>query len=522
MAQSRAYRMTMGQIFFLSVIILWSASLFAVEVTMTPSEDQAVTAGNSANFSCSTSGAQGEVTYSWSFQNGSPSNSTSQNPGAVTFGQTAAGSVNECKVTVTDTKDGTVCGTASASTKVYVPAVTLKVEEDITECMEGRDVTYTGTATGTGSGLKYFTFTYSNPDGTTTTDTDWSLDDVEDNTRTMPDVPDGDTDHKYSATATVKLEYKGATANSSTISVSVYELWVEYFRDAATGKDWQVVVGENIAYKAIASSDCTNWQWDMQDGVPDAWNPTGGQAKQGSDMKIPYSDQERAGPGWFGDAYGTVDVYCEDGDGNSHHFYSTSMNPSRKAKVFFDPNLNAKGEAPSQAMPPCWYLFWKNGAVPDLDSFEYKHMNAYGESQVVQGFFWDTHVLRVGIPAGGTHYPGGMLINGTEFGGATGIDCCAEVVKHEMKHNVYAVMINSGAADNDPPTAVDNFRGDWLSDSEEPTFRCSILNKDTFNLAGIKSPVYSGYGDNEYAVMVHARGTKGVVAKDWSKGGKQW
>jgi hypothetical protein len=201
--------------------------------------------------------------------------------------------------------------------------------------------------------------------------------------------------------------------------------------------------------------------------------------------------------------------------------------------VFFKPELNVNGGTPDETNKPCWYLFWQNGAVADLDDFEYKHQNWYGESQLIDGFFWDTHILRVGYIAGptlvggsivgGTHYPAGLLINGTEFGGATGIDCCSEVVVHEKMHNTLAGEINNGATDNDPPVLpLYNYNGDWLPDNREAALGCNINNKDTFNLAGLKAPVYAGYGDNEYAVMVEARGITGDSSKDWSKGGKQW
>ncbi|MGB2966586.1 MAG: hypothetical protein WBD18_01700 [Phycisphaerae bacterium] len=418
------------------------------------------------------------------------------------------------------------------SAKVAKAKLTLTVENNLTECMEGRYCTYTATITGSfpQSGVIWFVFHYTRADGTTWQDEDWSYDLVEDNTAVADQVLEDDPDHKFTTPIWAEAKNSGVTAVSNTLNIDVYELWIEYFRDDATGKDWKTCVGEAIAHSAIASDDCQNWEWDMADGVPDAWNPEGASIddQSGNDLKIPYSDSDRASNSWFGNAYGTVTVFCEDGEGNNHTFSSTTMN--QKAKVFFPPAVGVDGQAPSQDNPPCWYVFWRQVAsngqrpVPGLEDFEYKHMNSYGESYIEKdSFLWfDTVILRVGIPAGGTHYPAGLLVNGIEFGGATGIDCCREVVEHEKQHNVYSLAIQEGAADTDPAVAGFNWVGDFLPDSGEAALGCVVGNKDTFNLAGRKAPEYGGYGDGEYGVMVHARGQTGNAAADWSKGGKQW
>jgi hypothetical protein len=403
--------------------------------------------------------------------------------------------------------------------------VDLSVEDNITQCMEGRYVTYTATASSNFPTPSMFTFNYRRADGTYWQAEEWSSDNIEDNTPNADYVLDGDADHKFSTPIMVEADGGGKHAESSTMWIEVYELWIEYFRHAATQKPWKVVVGESIEYSAIASSDCVNWQWYMTDGFTDMWNPTGGNAKTGAGMVIPYSDMpEASGWSYFGDTYGTVYVSCEDGDGNNHHFYSTSMTPPCKAYLYFDPQLTVDGTVPNSSnTPPCWYVYWRGGAVPDLDQFEYVHVaNSYGASDVVPGWLWNTYVLQVHSLAGGTHYPGGMNINGINFSGATGIDCCTEVVKHEMRHNVLVGQVLGGEPDADPIAVVGQDVGDLLPDSQEAALGCNPQNQDTFNLAVIKAPGYIDYGDGEYAVMVHALGSQGDPSKDWSKGGKQW
>jgi len=406
--------------------------------------------------------------------------------------------------------------------------VTLTVENNITECMEGRSVTFTAEASDAfPAGLfnqLLFTFHYKDANGTDWTEEDWSWDRTEYSTVVAAQVPDGDADHKFTTPIFVDAENDNCSATSETLNIDVYELWIEYVRDNATKKDWKVVVGDAIEYSAIASSDCHDWEWDMPDGFPDTWNPAGGNAKNGNGMVIPYSDLSSANNSYFGMNYGTVTVTCIDGDGNNCTCSSTDLNPPQKASVFFTPELNRSGGATANDDPPCWYLFWKEGAVPNLNLFQYDNDNSYGWSSIGTFLWWNVQNLAVCRLAGGTHYPGGLMINGIEFGGAQGIDCCTEVVRHEMQHNVYALQIIGGTADTDtagnPAGTV--FIGDGLPDPLEAGLGCTIGNKDTYNLRVIKHPTYAEYGDNEYGVMTFARGALGVPASDWSKGGKQW
>ena len=248
----------------------------------------------------------------------------------------------------------------SCTFKVNVLNVTVTAENNLTECMEGRWVTFTATAS---SGFPHgvsnpieFTFHFQHADGTPWTATDWSWDLVEDHIAVADDVPDGDADHKFTTPIYVDASNDGITCTSPTIYIDVYELWIEYFRDDATSNAWKVVVGRNIAYSAIASSDCTSWAWDMQDGVPDVWQLDNATSKQGTSASIPNSKLPTDDHwNYFGDAYGTVDVFCEDGEGNNHHFYSTSMSPAMKARVYFEKDAvtNPGGSLPN------WFYYWR-------------------------------------------------------------------------------------------------------------------------------------------------------------------
>lgn len=127
MVQSKTCE-TMKALLFLVAMVLLVSPVLAVTVTMTPTNNQVICPGSSVSFGCTASGAQGVVTYSWTFQNGFPVSSTIQNPGPVTFGTNAAGLANPCQVTVTDT-DTNACSTASNSTaSASINVAVIKVE----------------------------------------------------------------------------------------------------------------------------------------------------------------------------------------------------------------------------------------------------------------------------------------------------------------------------------------------------------------------------------------------------------
>ncbi len=396
---------------------------------------------------------------------------------------------------------------------VGVP-VTLKVENNLTECMEGRQLTFTAEVTSTfqlpsGTQIK-FTFHYEDPAGNPWTHEEWSIDKVETHTVVAGDVPAGDADHKFTSPVFVEAEIDGCVGTSPTLSIEVYELWIDYVRYSAA-KPWKVVIGENFQYKAIASSDCQNWDWDMEDGVPDAWNPTGGNAKSGN-MMIPFTDQARASNSWFGDVYGTVNVFCEDGEGNNHSMYSTDMTPSNKVKVFFDPDVNVDGGAPSNANPPSWFVFWKDGVVIEgIGTTTYDHTGDFGAWSNAGG-------LQLG-PLAPTTNSGPENLNNmsgvafTMTGTGKHLDCVAETMVHELYHK-YVFDTWTGQRDKD---------GDELPNGEEVVphkaqFQVSdSTNHNTFNYALYAT---SGYADQEVRCRIEEIGpdvNKTFPDKDWSK-----
>jgi hypothetical protein len=404
------------------------------------------------------------------------------------------------------------------STASVVAETSVKTSAPLAECMEGRYVTFTATARGfVSEDIAWphkinFTFHFQHADGTPWTATDWSFDLVEDHIAVADNVPDADTDHSFETPiyVTVADDY-GHAATSAQITIKVYELWIEHFKDNATGKNWKVVANQPIAYKAIASPDCTNWAWDMQDGRPKQWNPTGGNAIQGT-MAIPNSDLP-SDSGWdhLGDDYGTVDVFCEDEEGNNHHFYSTSMSPSTQARVFF-----LKNETTHPAgTTPNWYYYWRM-FLPwgQIQTLAYDAgLAAYGETDPA------SRATTIGPVAG--------AFNGVT--GHRGIHTAYETLAHESHH---IVLWNGWWGVGGTPVPAQDTDGDQYPDNWETTDPGAIAagfavpQDDRYSL-GSGHAGYD-YEEQECEQVERALDEDAFDSKDWSMDplnvnqGKQW
>ena len=418
----------------------------------------------------------------------------------------------EAKITITK---GSTNSADTMSINFYQSTASVVAETSsatgvpLTECMEGRTVTFTATASGfvSTSPLNPIDFTFWGrlADGTWNSNTDWSYDLIHDHDAIADDVLDGDSDHYFDTPVYVDVEDNfGHFITTSSYWVRVWELYIEYFRDNASGtaKPWKVVVGKDIAYSATASPDCTNWCWDMAEGIPDQWNPTGGNAKSGTAMVIPNSDLP-SDSHWdhFGTAYGQVKVFCEDEEGNNHTFYSTSMNPSQKASVFFDPTVATHPGGGSDN----WFYYWKYALFGSVSNVSWNAATAYGSTNLGTGAIVIGESGNNDYATAYNHFPLFGYARPTADGKSY-IDLFYSVLKHELQHR----------ADGPYFGGVPDADGDNLPDARDPF-------PGTLNGAGYTE--YTGanawLGDWECS----ARNVEGVVApaaSDWSEGGKQW
>ncbi|PCJ58343.1 MAG: hypothetical protein COA79_13890 [Planctomycetota bacterium] len=104
----------------------------------------------------------------------------------------------------------------------------------------------------------------------------------------------------------------------------------------------------------------------MEEGVPDVWNPTGGNKIKGSSMIIPLTDLPDSNI-YFGNLFGLVNVTCKDGEDNVHFTESEGdIVPNKRLSVFFSISDSKNGV-------PTWFYYWKEVIMPfgEISSLNY-------------------------------------------------------------------------------------------------------------------------------------------------------
>ncbi len=266
---------------------------------------------------------------------------------------------------------------------IVIQNVQLEVEDNLFECMEKRELTFTATATvaipSSFEGDGKFIFTYLGPIINTTENKEvMTNEETAQVTFKMKEVLSGDMDYFYEAQIWVVFSLGDKScanfANSERMVV-VKKLTVGTIKDELTSKLWHIRVGQNIVYSAFASADCMNWDWSMPDGS-NHWNPVAvapiAFGKNGT-MRIPEGDlMLTTSNSNLGDTYGTIKASCIDGDG-----CIIQANASTKVKVFYD---GLAVTNPSGTLPN-WFYYYKNnegggaygygcfGAPPNETSF---------------------------------------------------------------------------------------------------------------------------------------------------------
>ncbi|MEM9888867.1 MAG: hypothetical protein AAF849_23435 [Bacteroidota bacterium] len=297
------------------------------------------------------------------------------------------------------------------------------------------------------------------------------------------------------------------------MNLTVYEPWINQFQGLTANANWRVAVGRPITYSACASTSCTNFEWSMPDNAPDgedAWRSlSGGNARSGSDLLINYSSLHNDGElrtrnDWFGDVYGRVKVRFRSCDNMTYQFISDEFDSrsTRRAEVFFDPDVNVQGGVPSTANPPAWFIFWKDGnVVEDINICGYDHSRDYGAWNAIEGMrlgplaptwcgptrsstnFWQFPSVTVNHTSNGNH-----------------LDCVSAVIAHELHHrDIFNEWRSSGFGDEDE---------DGIPDLEEQAPGSMALGQinfgisettitDSYNLSLIFDDNYLGYEDEE-------------------------
>jgi len=461
--------------------------------------------------------------------------------------------------------------------------IKLSVEADLTECMEERELTFSATVLGLDLADGPITFRFWHQTQHLVEDLDnyhyKTMDIVSSDSYTVlhtvkanPSVASALLqlkNHFYTATDYVNIMQGDLSCFGEPVIFDVHELAIEYIADHTSGKDWKVVVGKNIDYRAHSSNDCNNWSWKMPDGVNGipvdyecgdliddaAWNPTGGSARSntnltglaidnGTPIVIPFDDftdgtgNLRAQNSWFGPTYGLTEVSCFDSEGDCYH-------DSKTVKVFFDPDLDLAGQAtknnpwliitdPITGKPvpipngvtntnePCWYIFWKNGNVVDgIGNFVYDPHKAWGVGGYAnnngryltpfsdEGF---TEVIHIFDDVAQQHLD--IIITGKHT------DFLDHVISHENHHfyirTTPAWVNHPKQTDSDRLPDPDEINPGTLSPLSRTYFPHSESdNPNTFGLSATSG--YTSYADNEIRCrLIGEAEPSNVTSEDWS------
>ena len=245
---------------------------------------------------------------------------------------------------------------------VVIETVKIKVEDNLTECMEGRNLAFTGEIVGdipADLTIKYI-FTW----GTIDKKEIPSASKIVNATIKAPVIALTDVDHEDMMKVNLQIKIGDKNICSpAEIKIKVIQLWINYFRDAApavsgSSKDWKIVIGKPVEFSVKATSDC-KCDWDIS-GPTKTWalkNATS-TALLNNTLKIDYSSIYGFSGGilgfsgkndWLGTSNGQVKVTCTDAKGNTRTRLLKDQvvsNPP-SVKIFFDMYLTFTGAIPS-------------------------------------------------------------------------------------------------------------------------------------------------------------------------------
>ena len=461
--------------------------------------------------------------------------------------------------------------------------IQLTVEDNVDgECMEGRNLTFSASFDPTdvvGDSDFNLKFSYTGPDEVTVIEEDWSWDTIEDKSIDMPNVLDGESDHCYTSRIHADLYYDNDVLYSSSrqMNIKVYELWIESVIESSESKSWQAVVGEPFESSAIASKDCNGWVWDMYDnGVWEWVEPVApnfyGQTStlQIRTSKLPTAEHWD----YFGDAYGTLNAWCMDGDGNILQINSTDQDSNLKIKVFFDPDLINPNTVSGIPTPNCFY-YWQEAYFAYERDINYDPQQSYGSTDEINNLiitygdlsnpkyadqYNHYNFLSIYIPLANPY-------NRPTADTKSRVDLFYSVINHELRHRYDYSISLATTIDNDiftkleyidsnldgtgqpSPTVEQSYNG-WFNYTGDPWYipikdpfndlLCDLLdyyqgdNNGSWRHSNdfLKHNEYRNWSSNNKAYILYqgdfeynAREEEWITAPlllDWSKGGKQW
>lgn len=290
-------------------------------------------------------------------------------------------------------------------------------------------------------------------------------------------------------------------------TVTVFRFGIEYFRYTA-GKEWKVVAGESIEFSAIASADCSDWDWVMEKGGTYEWELMGGKVQKGGLMALTYTSMPNKNDD-FGETHGTLEVSCKDMFGDNHHLLSTDAGIGKKAKVFFkkDDHTNPGG------IDPNWFYYWQQ-FIP------HNRIQILVYDDTMEDYYGRTNVrlrrTRIGR-------------NASKFNqetGHNGLHTFYEIMEHENHHLVIWDTLWPDGYDSSKDLDRDRFPDVWeQTDFEALIYGFVVGNDDSYRIpesAGFK------YHEDKCKAVERALEFDKYDDKDWSYDptntyqGKQW
>lgn len=335
-----------------------------------------------------------------------------------------------------------------------------------------------------------------------------------------------------------------------------------------SSKSWKIVIGNPIEYKVTGVNECTcDWKisgpyktWDLNNNL--------GTGLSGNNLSIDYKsihkktgiDYDFIGENrWLGAVTkvdgvnkpnGEVTLVCKDGRGHTRTRLLSEQRSGVGSIIFFNKDKDIRGLNPEHYksdypgttdaakeerlvgllvslqpqfikntyFPPLWYLFWKEGGVVNQLKATKSDGNPlfvwmvepaiYGKNIRNDMIVLTDNTVQMNDGAG---FTGSFMDNNGETffrgGIGTGIQCLAEIMRHELYHREVRMLWGGIGA-----IRANHRDTDGLPDDEETINyregRFPITSADSSDTYGIRNPYATfDYSDNELRCLVLERGS---------------
>lgn len=262
------------------------------------------------------------------------------------------------------------------------------------------------------------------------------------------------------------LKGPGLECISNPVSLKVHRLWIEKFKDPESPQDHFVVVDRSIHHEALASPDCTNYDWKLL-GSLKSWPLSNKSERQSNQLIIQNTGLLNTKTSDFGKTNGIIFISCKDETGQKYVTFSDFFNspnngnsssineiirvmPSAfRASVFF------KKDEPHPKYNyyiPNWFEYWVKSIHSKIekgtDKYSFIDLNDPNNNQYLsdRGFYTPPYNPQNGLTPDCVYltknasetkkyifidYKSGKLIKEEK---TTGIHTSVNTIYHEQEH----------------------------------------------------------------------------------------